>query len=387
MAGITLRGVTKAFGSTQVLKGVDLAVADGEFISLVGPSGCGKSTLLRIIAGLERQSAGSVQIAGASVDDVAPGDRNLAMVFQSYALYPHLTVFDNIAVPLRMRRLKAMQRLPQAGRLFPQVRRIESEIRADVERVAQLLDIVPLLARKPAQLSGGQRQRVAVGRAIVREPRAFLLDEPLSNLDAKLRVHMRAELAQLHRRLATTFVYVTHDQAEAMTMSDRIVVMMDGELVQIGAPDEVYNNPSDLRVAEFIGSPKINALPGRVAPGGFDCAGLVVPLAVDAPVGSTGTLGIRPEALRIATDGEIVLSDCDVTHLENLGAELYVHCEVPDAAAVVVRLPHGRTDGLRLGARVSLAFNACDARLFDARGRRVAAAPTQRSGTQRAVAA
>lgn len=386
MAGITLHGITKSFGATQVLKGVDLAIADGEFISLVGPSGCGKSTLLRIIAGLERQTGGSVQICGASVDEVAPSERNLAMVFQSYALYPHLTVFDNIAVPLRMRRLRTLQRLPQAGRLWPQVRRIEHEIRADVERVAQLLDIAPLLARRPAQLSGGQRQRVAVGRAIVREPRAFLLDEPLSNLDAKLRVHMRAELAQLHRRLATTFVYVTHDQAEAMTMSDRIAVMMDGELVQVGSPDEVYNNPNDLRVAEFIGSPKLNTLPCRVARGGLECAAVVVPLSIDAPIGTGAVLGIRPEALRLADQGGVVLRGWVVTHLENLGAELYLHCAMPGTASIVARLPHGHTDGLQLGARVNLAFNPADVRVFDARGRRLPAAAGLRT-EQRAVAA
>ncbi len=373
MAGITLRGITKAFGSTQVLKGVDLAIADGEFISLVGPSGCGKSTLLRIIAGLEQQTSGSVQIAGASVDRVAPSERNLAMVFQSYALYPHLSVFDNIAVPLRMRRLNVWQRLALVRRAWPEAQRVEQRIRGEVERVAQMLDIVPLLGRKPAQLSGGQRQRVAVGRAIVREPSAFLLDEPLSNLDAKLRVHMRAELAQLHRRLGTTFVYVTHDQAEAMTMSDRIVVMMDGELVQVGSPDEVYDNPNDLRVAEFIGSPKLNTLPGQVVSGGFGCGGVYVPLVIEAAAGVRGTLGIRPEALRIGADGDVVLRGCTVTHIENLGAELYVHCEVPDAAAVIARVAHVGGAGVRLGMTLDLAFDTRDVRLFDSRGRRLAA--------------
>lgn len=387
MAGIALRGITKAFGATQVLKGIDLAIADGEFIALVGPSGCGKSTLLRIIAGLERQTAGSVQIGGECVDAVAPSERNLAMVFQSYALYPHLSVFDNIAVPLRMRRLNTMQRLPRLGALIPGVGEVEREIRRDIERVAQLLDIVPLLGRKPGQLSGGQRQRVAVGRAIVREPLAFLLDEPLSNLDAKLRVHMRAELAQLHRRLGATFIYVTHDQAEAMTMSDRIAVLMDGELVQVGTPDEVYGNPGDLRVAEFIGSPKLNVLPGRVVAGGFECGGIIVPLRIDAPIGSAAVLGIRPEALGIAHAGAVALPRCIVTHMENLGAEWYVHCEVRDCAAIIARVPHARIDGVRLGVALDLSFHCADARLFDARGRRIDASPREAALSRSALAA
>lgn len=211
MAKIELSAIRKSFGDTEVLKGVDLSIHDGEFVSLVGPSGCGKSTLLRVIAGLEPQSSGEVKIGGVAVDHVRPSARNLAMVFQSYALYPHLSVFDNIAVPLRMKRLSALERASLLGRLIPNRYRVERGIRADVERVASQLEISPLLARKPGQLSGGQRQRVAVGRALVREPVGFLFDEPLSNLDAKLRVHMRAEIAQLHRRLKATFVYVTHD--------------------------------------------------------------------------------------------------------------------------------------------------------------------------------
>ncbi|MDX2203357.1 MAG: ABC transporter ATP-binding protein, partial [Hyphomicrobiaceae bacterium] len=268
MAQVRLRDIRKSFDRVEVLKGVDLDIADGEFISLVGPSGCGKSTLLRIIAGLEGQTSGHIEIGAENVDGVAPAARNLAMVFQSYALYPHLSVFDNIAVPLRMRRLSTLQRFPGLRWLVPGTRSRERGIRVDVAAVADLLGLQELLARKPAQLSGGQRQRVAVGRAIVREPRAFLLDEPLSNLDAKLRVHMRTEIAQLHRRLGATFIYVTHDQAEAMTMSDRIAVMMDGNVIQIGTPDQVYDDPQDLRVAEFIGSPKINVLEAEAGQGG-----------------------------------------------------------------------------------------------------------------------
>ena len=264
MAGIEIDGITKNFGRTEVLRRVDLDIRPGEFMTLVGPSGCGKSTLLRIVAGLEMQSSGSVRIAEAAVDGLRPRDRDLAMVFQSYALYPHLTVAENIAVPLRMRRLKGHQRWPLVGRLMPGTGSLESAIAAEVQSVAAMLDIGHLLDRKPGQLSGGQRQRVALGRAMVRHPKAFLMDEPLSNLDAKLRVHMRAEIAQLHRRLGTTFIYVTHDQAEAMTMSDRIAVMMDGAVLQVAAPEIVYNDPKDIRVAEFIGSPKINVLNGTV---------------------------------------------------------------------------------------------------------------------------
>ena len=299
MAEIEIRALRKAFDGAEVLKGVDLTIEDGEFISLVGPSGCGKSTLLRIIAGLEPQSSGEIWIDGASADGVRPSARNLAMVFQSYALYPHLSVFDNIAVPLRMKRLSALERTPLVGRLLPGRRRAERVIRADVERVADQLEITPLLKRKPGQFSGGQRQRVAVGRAIVRQPRAFLFDEPLSNLDAKLRVHMRAEIAQLHRQLRTTFIYVTHDQAEAMTMSGRIAVMIGGELIQVGTPAAIYEDPRDIRVAEFIGTPKINAFPGRVrSDGRLEVLGHVLQAATPAPAGEC-RICVRPERIEL----------------------------------------------------------------------------------------
>ncbi len=368
MAQIELSGIRKSFDGTDVLKGVDFRIEDGEFISLVGPSGCGKSTLLRIIAGLEPQSAGQVRIGGRAVDEIRPSARNLAMVFQSYALYPHLSTFDNIAVPLRMRRLSAIERLPLLGALLPSRRAKERGIRAEVEAVAAQLEITPLLRRKPGQLSGGQRQRVAVGRAIVREPEAFLFDEPLSNLDAKLRVHMRAELAELHRRLKTTFVYVTHDQAEAMTMSSRIAVMMGGELIQAGTPADIYNDPNDIRVAEFIGSPKINILPGRIRKdGGIEMLGIALKLASSAGAGDCH-LGVRPERIELGSgpfSGTVV-------HMENLGAEAFIHLAI-------------EASGLRLIARISdirhmpamasrLAFGfASDAvKAFDAAGKRIA---------------
>ncbi|ODT16805.1 MAG: glycerol-3-phosphate ABC transporter ATP-binding protein [Hyphomicrobium sp. SCN 65-11] len=378
MARFELIGVRKSFDRTDVLKGVDLSIADGEFISLVGPSGCGKSTLLRIIAGLEQQTAGSVQIGGDIVDGIRPADRNLAMVFQSYALYPHLTVFNNIAVPLRMRRLSTLQRLALVRWLIPGTRETERGIHTDVEKVADLLGMKDLLQRKPAQLSGGQRQRVAVGRAIVREPRAFLLDEPLSNLDAKLRVHMRTEIAQLHRRLGATFIYVTHDQAEAMTMSDRIAVMMDGNIIQIGSPDEVYDDPQDLRVAEFIGSPKINILDGGVVieDGGLALGTGRIPVTVSDQPGQSVRIGIRPEALRLASADTAPIAG-RLAHKENLGAEVLLHVDVAgQSAPVIVRLDHGGARGIGIGERIGLAFAWEDLMLFNASGRRVGALHT-----------
>ncbi len=367
MAQIELSAIRKSFDGTDVLKGIDFRIGDGEFISLVGPSGCGKSTLLRIIAGLEPQNSGEVRIDGRPVDGIRPSARNLAMVFQSYALYPHLSTFDNIAVPLRMRRLCAIERLPLLGALLPGRRAKERHIRADIEGIAEQLDITPLLRRKPGQLSGGQRQRVAVGRAMVREPVAFLFDEPLSNLDAKLRVHMRAELAELHRRLKATFVYVTHDQAEAMTMSSRIAVMMGGELIQAGTPAEIYNKPGDIRVAEFIGSPKINVLPGRIRKdGGVDVLGTALMLTCHAAAGDC-RIGIRPERIELGTgpfSGTVV-------HLENLGAEAFVHLAVEGTGSrLIARL----ADVRRLPAMASsVAFGfAPDAvRMFDPAGKRI----------------
>jgi multiple sugar transport system ATP-binding protein len=242
VAGIALSGVTKSYGGQSVINGVDLDIHDGEFLTLVGPSGCGKSTTLRIIAGLETQSTGDVSINGVNVNETRPSLRDLAMVFQSYALYPHLTVRQNLMTPLRLRDLSFWERFPLLGHLLPSRRAKMMQIEKEVRIVSETLKIEPLLARKPGQLSGGQRQRVALGRAMVRNPAAFLMDEPLSNLDASLRVHMRAELSALHKKLKTTFIYVTHDQAEALTMSDRIAVMMDGDLLQLGSPEEVYQN-------------------------------------------------------------------------------------------------------------------------------------------------
>ncbi len=379
MAKVVLTGISKRFGTNAVLKAVDLTIRDGEFLSLVGPSGCGKSTLLRIIAGLERQDAGSVVIGAEAVDEYRAADRNLAMVFQSYALYPHLTVFDNIAVPLRMRRLTSLQRLPGFGWAMPGTRAAEQEIGECVKRVAELLGLGELLNRKPAQLSGGQRQRqrVAVGRAIVREPEAFLLDEPLSNLDAKLRVHMRTEIAQLHRRLGATFIYVTHDQAEAMTMSDRIAVMMDGIIVQLGTPEQVYDEPADLSVAEFIGSPKINLMAGHVREDGLAGLGAnALPVTLDLARGSVVRIGVRPEAMRIVPPARGLVAGT-VEHKENLGAEVLLHIRTAvSVLPLIVREEQGAARGIRIDHVVGLRFDPAAIRAFDANGRRVLLQPS-----------
>lgn len=371
MSGVQISQISKSFGKTEVLRAVSLDVRSGEFISLVGPSGCGKSTLLRIVAGLETQDEGTIRIDGDVVDERRPRDRDLAMVFQSYALYPHLTVRQNMAVPLVMRRLGFGQRLPAIGRLMPGARAARAVVSADVERVADILDIGHLLDRKPGQLSGGQRQRVAVGRAMVRSPRAFLMDEPLSNLDAKLRVHMRAEIAQLHRRLDTTFIYVTHDQAEAMTMSTRIAVMMAGKILQVDEPDEIYRNPLDIRVAEFIGSPKINILGVTAGENGHLVReGRSLPLRVAARSGSALSVGFRPEAAHVVDAANAAVTG-SVVHVENLGSERLLHLSLDGGgeAAVVRTDPHGRMPGN--GERIGLDLRDGAALAFGESGRRV----------------
>lgn len=371
MAGLKIENVTKRFGETDVLKGVSLDIADGEFLSLVGPSGCGKSTLLRIIAGLEEQSSGEIYLGGEPVAGRRAADRNLSMVFQSYALYPHLSVLENIAVPLKMRRLNTLQRLPVMGRFMPGMRNLSAEIGKEIAHAAEMLEIAHLLDRKPGQLSGGQRQRVALGRALVRDPAAFLLDEPLSNLDAKLRVQTRAEIAQLHRRLEATFIYVTHDQVEAMTMSDKIAVMMGGRILQCAAPDVVYDDPDTIEVAEFIGSPKINILPVEVAETG-EISLLEQKLGLVAQGHGKGvmSLGLRPEALRLAGDDAPIKGH--VVHTENLGAELFVQAEVTGLGhPLTFRAAPRDRHALALGAPVGLQFVADQALLFGADGLRI----------------
>ena len=370
MAELRLEHIDKRFDATRVLNGVDLTIAPGEFLTLVGPSGCGKSTLLRILAGLEAPTAGRVVIDGNDVTQIRPSRRNLAMVFQSYALYPHLSVAENMLTPLKLRDLNAAERLPLVGPLLSRTKR--AELRDQVNAVAETLQITQLLDRKPGQLSGGQRQRVALGRAMVRRPVAFLMDEPLSNLDAALRVHMRAELTELHRRLGTTFVYVTHDQAEALTMSTRVAVMMNGDLLQVGSPDSVYADPSNLKVASFIGSPKINVLQGTV-----DDAGYVNLMghALDLKAAASGPIqiGIRPEHLHlVGADG--ALMEGTVAYRENLGSDVYVHVSVSDGAhRVIVRSTPAEAADLHLGDTAKIALDARAALLFDHDGERVPA--------------
>jgi multiple sugar transport system ATP-binding protein len=339
MASIHFEDVGKVFGDgTAALEAFDLDVADGEFMVLVGPSGSGKSTALRILAGLEDATSGTVRIGERVVNDVEPKDRDVAMVFQSYALYPHMTVRDNIGFPLRMRRQE------------------KAAIGERVGATAGKLDIGGLLERRPRQLSGGQRQRVALGRAIVREPQVYLMDEPLSNLDAKLRVEMRAYVEDLHRRLDTTIVYVTHDQIEAMTMGDRVAVLRDGRLEQVAAPQALYDHPDTLFVAAFIGSPAMNLLRGRLEADGARCLLRLGSSEVRLPdsvlesrpavmrrVGEEVIVGIRPEALRVAgearptLEGEVFLS-------ESLGSDLLAHVDV-DAAAVTHEVLGGDANG------------------------------------------
>jgi sn-glycerol 3-phosphate transport system ATP-binding protein len=321
MASVTLENVKKVYaGGVEAVSGVSLVIPDGSFTVLLGPSGCGKSSLLRMIAGLETVSSGSVRIAGKAVNDVEPADRDIAMVFQNYALYPHMSVYDNMAYGLRNRRIA------------------KPIIEARVAEAARLLGIDPFMKRKPRELSGGQRQRVAMGRAIVREPQAFLFDEPLSNLDAKLRVQMRVEIRRLHNRLNATSIFVTHDQVEAMTLADRVVVMHAGRIEQVGAPTEVYRQPATRFVATFIGSPPMNLLPGRIAAAGLaETAGGRLPYAPGsfaAAVGQAVEVGIRPEDVRFGAGGA---GELNFTRdfVEELGATRLVHGSVGDAPLIV----------------------------------------------------
>ena len=314
MAEVTIRDLRKAYGATEVIHGVDVDIHDGEFVVLVGPSGCGKSTLLRMIAGLEAVTSGTIQIGDRVVNNLPPSQRDIAMVFQNYALYPHKTVAANMAFSLRMRKMA------------------KSEIAARVDRAAEILGLTPYLKRYPRALSGGQRQRVAMGRAIVRDPQVFLFDEPLSNLDAKLRVQMRAEIRELHQRLSTTTVYVTHDQIEAMTMADKIVVMQDGKIEQVGSPLELYDNPANQFVASFIGSPSMNMIKGVMGAGGMlDIGG--TQLAVSgASEGQNVVVGIRPEHLELADQGLPVT----VSVVEPTGSETHVICRYNDTDLTAV---------------------------------------------------
>ena len=324
MAEVKLKDVRKSFGTTEVVHGVNVDIADGEFCVLVGPSGCGKSTLLRMVAGLEEISGGEIRIGERVVNNVPPKERDIAMVFQNYALYPHMTVYDNMAFSLKL-----------AGRPA-------REVRQRAEEAAQILGLMDYLHRYPRQLSGGQRQRVAMGRAIVRKPQVFLFDEPLSNLDAKLRVAMRTEIKALHQRLRTTSVYVTHDQIEAMTMADKIVVMNAGKVEQVGTPLELYDNPANLFVAGFIGSPAMNFLPEKRD-------------------GRDVLVGIRPEHFSIAPDGAADALRAEVVVVEPTGADTQIFCKLNGVDVVaVVRERHAFAPGapVRLKPQLSYLFDA-----------------------------
>ena len=359
MSSVVLSGVRKLYGALEVIKGIDLVIEDREMVIFVGPSGCGKSTLLRMIAGLEDVDYGTVEIAGQDVTERAPAARGVAMVFQNYALYPHMTAYDNLAYGLRRARVTA------------------DEVDRRVREAASLLQITELLDRRPKSMSGGQRQRVAIGRAIVRKPEVFLFDEPLSNLDAALRVEMRTQIARLHRELKTTMIFVTHDQVEAMTLADRIVVLNAGRIEQVGTPREVYHRPANLFVASFIGSPAINLFPSKVISqdergvtlqldqGPQACLpGITARLEAGAPV----TLGLRPERMRLAEDGDGAMAG-EVTLAEHLGGETILHLSAAHGTMIV------KCDGdfdRALGATVQVALDMAGASLFGAGGLAIA---------------
>lgn len=354
MASVQIVGVRKNFGAVNVVKGIDIDIRDGEFVALVGPSGCGKSTLLRMIAGLEQISGGEIRVGTKVVNNVAPKDRDIAMVFQNYALYPHMSVAENMGFSLKLKGVA------------------KAEIDSRVRGAAEILSLTPLLGRYPRQLSGGQRQRVAMGRAIVRDPQVFLFDEPLSNLDAKLRVQMRAEIKELYQRLQTTTIYVTHDQVEAMTMADRIVVMHDGIVEQIGEPLEIYDRPDNMFVASFIGSPAINLYEGTFRSGEkavFETdAGMVVPIAAipEGYANARGVLGIRPEHIVIDAEGAVRVA---VTVTEPTGSETFI---IGKAGQETVRCFFRDRVTLHPGDSVGLRFDPSRLLFFDGKtGQRI----------------
>ncbi len=349
MASISLRNVVKRYGTgpkaNPVIHGVSAEIADHEFVVIVGPSGCGKSTLLRMVAGLEEVSEGEIAIGGRVVNDIEPSERDIAMVFQNYALYPHMTVFDNMAYGLKI------AKVPMA------------EIKLRVDKAAKILELGPYLQRKPREMSGGQRQRVAMGRAIVRQPQVFLFDEPLSNLDAKLRAQTRLEIQKLHAELGVTSLFVTHDQVEAMTLAQRMIVMNAGRIEQIGTPDEVYNRPATTFVASFIGSPPMNLIRGRADGTRFDAGGQILALPAAAPRNGELVLGLRPEHAELQT-GEATGWPLKVEALEMLGAERLVYGRIGETL-FTLRIDATRTPP-KAGDTVSLATAAAQLHWFDA---------------------
>lgn len=341
MASVTLSDVKKSYGKAAVIHGIDVDIADGEFVVLVGPSGCGKSTLLRMLAGLETITDGTIAIGDDVVNDLEPKDRDIAMVFQNYALYPHMTVAANMGFSLEHRRVA------------------KDTIAERVKWAAGILGLVPYLDRFPRQLSGGQRQRVAMGRAIVRDPKVFLFDEPLSNLDAKLRVVMRGEIKALHQRLKTTTVYVTHDQVEAMTMADKIVVLSGGRIEQVGAPLELYDRPANQFVAGFIGSPSMNFIPGQVGASGFGADGVTLPCPAGTPIGTKAIYGVRPEHFTLSPDG----IRAEILIVEPMGSETQVTMKLGQTS--VIGLFRERVAGMP-GETIGVTIDPAKTHLFDA---------------------
>ena len=341
MAFLELKGIVKEFGPVRTIKGIDLAVNKGEFIVFVGPSGCGKSTLLRLIAGLESTTAGTLHLDGRDITDVPSSKRDLAMVFQSYALYPHMTVFDNMSFALKLAKVDVGVR------------------KEKVERAAKILNLTQYLQRTPKELSGGQRQRVAIGRAIVRAPKVFLFDEPLSNLDAALRGQTRVEIANLHRDLGATTIYVTHDQVEAMTLADRVVVLRDGLIEQVGSPLELYDRPANQFVAQFIGTPQMNVLPAATLPELTRIAGARLP--------ADGSVGVRPEYVRIVAPGQGIAGKVEL--VESLGSDTLIHTRVGANVALVSRQSERTT--LKLGDAVGVEIDPSALLFFDKQGRAI----------------
>jgi multiple sugar transport system ATP-binding protein len=341
MSFLELKNIVKEFGPVRTIKGIDLQINRGEFIVFVGPSGCGKSTLLRLIAGLEAVTAGNITLDGRDITDVPSSKRDLAMVFQSYALYPHMTVFDNMSFALKLAKVDVNVR------------------KEKVERAAKILNLTQYLQRTPKELSGGQRQRVAIGRAIVRAPKVFLFDEPLSNLDAALRGQTRVEIANLHRDLGATTIYVTHDQIEAMTLADRVVVLRDGLIEQVGAPLELYDRPANQFVAQFIGTPQMNVLPAAALPELTRIAGSRLP--------ADGSVGVRPEYVRIVAPGQGIAGKVEL--VESLGSDTLIHCTVGNGVHLITR-QSDRTS-LKLGDAVGVEIDSNALLFFDKQGRAI----------------
>ena len=347
MAFLELRNIVKEFGPVRTIKGIDLAIDKGEFIVFVGPSGCGKSTLLRLIAGLESTTEGSLHLDGRDITEVPSSKRDLAMVFQSYALYPHMTVFDNMSFALKLAK-------------------VDVDVRKEkVERAAKILNLTDYLQRTPKELSGGQRQRVAIGRAIVRAPKVFLFDEPLSNLDAALRGQTRVEIANLHRELGATTIYVTHDQIEAMTLADRVVVLRDGLIEQVGSPLELYDRPANQFVAQFIGTPQMNVLVAAALPELTRIAGTRLP--------ADGSVGVRPEYVRVVPAGQVGSNTMagKVELVESLGSDTLIHTRVGPAVALVSR--QSERTALKLGDAVGIEIDSTALLFFDKQGRAIRA--------------